>query len=164
VAYALRPEDLSFMDTAPIQIREEATIAAPPDQVWPAFADAAAWPSWFSGMKDAHYTSGSPFGVDSTRAVKVATLKVNETILVFDENERFAFRVDDANVPALAAMVELITLEPSGGGADTIVVYRQAVELKTWARLFAPIMHRQLRGALRSSLVTLADWVAAPSR
>jgi len=93
--------------------------------------------------------------------VQVATLKVNETILAFDEPERFGFRVDDANVPALAAMVELITLEPSAGGADTIVVYRQAIELKRWAGLFAPVMQRQLRDSVRASLVTVQDWVAA---
>ncbi len=161
MAYELRKEDLSFLDTAPLQVREEATIAAAPAAVWPALADPAAWPRWFVGMKDAHATSDGPFGLGSTRAVQVATLKVNETILAFDEPERFGFRVDDSNVPALAAMVELITLEPSAGGADTIIVYRQAVELKPWARLFGSIMRRQLRDSVRASLVALPDWVAA---
>jgi uncharacterized protein YndB with AHSA1/START domain len=157
--YRLRTEDLSFVDRAPIVVRAETSVPASPEAVWPAFADASAWPSWFSGMKDAHYTSPAPHGVGSTRYVHVQGLRVDETILAFDVGRRFAFRVESANVPFLLALVEVITLEAVGGA--TRVVYRQALEPKPWLRLLAPLLRRGMERGLRRGLDGLAPWVAA---
>ncbi len=137
----------------------ETSVPASPEAVWPAFADASAWPSWFSGMKDAHYTSPAPHGVGSTRYVDVQGLRADETILAFDVGRRFAFRVDSANVPVLRALVEVITLEPVG--AATRVVYRQALEPKPWLRPLLPLLRRQMGRGLRRGLDGLASWVAA---
>src|SRR5215475_2206776 len=46
------------------------------------------------------------------------------------QGRRNAFRVDSGNFPLLAALVEVITLEPEG--AATRVVYRQAFEFPWW--------------------------------
>lgn len=159
MAKTLRDEDLSFLDRAPIVARAEVEVDAPPDRIWPALVDAEAWIEWFAGVKDAHYTSTEPHGVGSTRFVHVKSLKANEEVLACDENERFAFRVCDVNQPALAAVVEEVTLEPSGEA--TTVVYRQAVELAGWARPAAPMIRRQLQGALGKGLAGLPGWVAA---
>jgi uncharacterized protein YndB with AHSA1/START domain len=159
VPYRLRSEDLSFVDRAPIVVRAETSVPASPAAVWPAFADASAWPSWFSAMRDAHYTSPTPHGVGSTRYVDVLGLRADETILAFDVAERFAFRVDSANVPFLRALVEVVTLEASGGA--TRVVYRQALELKPWLRPLAPLLRHQMGRGLRRGLDGLAPWVAA---
>ena len=83
---------------------------------------------------------------------------MNEEVLAFDPGKRFGFRVNDANVPVLRAMVEVVTLEPVADG--TKVVYRQAVEMKAWARPLGPVLRGQLAGALRKSLPQLARWVA----
>lgn len=159
MAHRLRPEPIEFVDRAPIRIRAEATIGASPSQVWPAISDAAAWEAWFTGMKVAHYTSPEPHAVGSTRHVQVQTLRVDETIIAFDPDERFGFRVDGASLPALAAMVEVVTLEPVGSA--TRVVYRQALELKPWARVLAPVVRRQLASALCTSLVGLDRFVTS---
>lgn len=159
MAHALRKEDLSFADRAPIRITEATVVDAPPDRVWPALADAAAWTEWFAGMKEARYTSPEPHGVGSTRFVHVKMLEVNEEILAFDVDERFAFRVVDTKFAGLAAMVEVVTLEPSGGG--TRVVYTQALELQRWFVPMVPLLRRQLRGGLEAGLRGLAQWVEA---
>ena len=156
--YRLRPEDVSFVDRAPIVVRAETSVPASPEAVWPAFADASAWPSWFSGMKEAHYTSPAPYGVGSTRYVDVQGLRVDETILAFDVAERFAFRADSANLPLFRALVEVITLEPIGGA--TRVVYRQALEPNPWLRPLAPLLRHQMGRGLRRGLDGLAPWVA----
>lgn len=159
MAYRLRAEDVSFVDRAPVVVRAETSVAASPAAVWPAFADASAWPGWFAGMKDAHYTSPEPHGVGSTRYVHVLSLEVDETILAFDVGERFAFRVDSANLPFLDALVEVITLEPIG--STTRVVYRQALEPKLWLRPLMPLLRRQMERGLRRGLGGLATWVTA---
>jgi uncharacterized protein YndB with AHSA1/START domain len=154
----LRSEDLSFVERAPVVVRAEVTVPAAPAEVWPALADAPAWVQWFAGMEDARWTSPPPYGVGSTRSVRVMGLAADETILAFDPAKRFAFRVDAANVPALAALVEEVTLEPAGAG--TRVVYRQALEPKPWLRLLAPLLRRQMQRGLQRGLDGLAPWVA----
>ena len=160
--FRLRKEDLSFVDRAPVVVRAETSVAASPAAVWPAFADAPAWMEWFTGMRDAYYTSPAPYGVGSTRRVHVLSLKVDETIIAFDPGERFAFRVDSANVPLLAALVEVVTLEAVG--ATTRVVYRQALEPKAWLRPLLPLLRSQMQRGLSRGLAGLAPWVAARRR
>ena len=147
------------MERAPVLVRAETSVPASPAAVWPAFADAAAWPSWFTGMKDAHYTSAAPYGVGSTRYVSVMSLAADETILAFDVGKCFAFRVDSTNLPLLAALVEVVTFEAVG--STTRVVYRQALEAKPWLRPLMPLLRRQMERGLQRGLDGLAPWVAA---
>jgi len=154
----LRSEDLSFVERAPVVVRAETSVPAAPAEVWPALADAPAWVDWFSGMKDARYTSAAPYGVGSTRTVRVLGLEADETILAFDVGQRFAFRVDSANLPLLDALVEVVTLEPAGAG--TRVVYRQALAPKAWLRPLVPLLRRQMQRGLERGLAGLAPWVA----
>ena len=158
MAYPLQPEDLSFVDRAPVVLQAETIVDASPAAVWPAFADAAAWPEWFAGVHEVRFTSPAPHGVGSTRFVHVETFKANETLLAFDVDRRFAFRVDSANLPALNAMVEMITLEPAGGG--TRVVYRQALDPKWWIKPLFPLVRTQMERALRRGLAGLGPWAA----
>jgi uncharacterized protein YndB with AHSA1/START domain len=162
MTFALLPEDLAFVDRAPAVVRSEVLIDATPKEVWPAFADAKAWPQWFAGVHDVHFTSPAPHGAGSTRFVHVESFKVNERLLAFDVNQRFAFRVENANLPMLAAMVEVITLEPVGTG--TRVVYRQALRPKWWFKPLFPIVRRQMERGLQRGLAGLAPWVASRSR
>jgi uncharacterized protein YndB with AHSA1/START domain len=155
---ALRPEDLSFVSRAPVVVRAEVTVPAAPAAVWPAFADAPTWVEWFAGMNDARWTSPPPHAAGSTRSVRVMGFEADETILAFDPAKRFAFRVDAANVPVLAALVEEVTLEPAGAG--TRVVYRQALELRPWLRWLAPLLRGQMQRGLERGLAGLAPWVA----
>jgi uncharacterized protein YndB with AHSA1/START domain len=160
--YRLRSEDVSFVERAAVVVRAEISVPASPETVWPALADASAWPSWFSGMKDAHYTSPQPYGVGSTRRVRVMSLVADETILAFEVGRRFAFRVDSTNLPLFAALVEVVTLEAVGEA--TRVVYRQALEPKPWLRLGMPLVRGQMERGLRRGLEGLAPWVAARRR
>lgn len=156
--FSLRTEDLGFVERAPLVVRAEVTVPAPPEAVWPALGDAPAWMEWFTGMDDARWTSPPPHAAGSTRSVRVMGLAADETILAFDPGKRFAFRVDAANVPVLGALVEEVTLAPAGTG--TRVVYRQALELRPWLRWLAPLLRRQMQAGLQRGLAGLAPWVA----
>ena len=160
--FSLRREDLSFVERAPVVVRAEVSVPAGPEAVWPALADASAWPKWFRGMQDARYTSPAPHGVGSKRSVRVLGLRADETILAFDPAERFAFRVDATNVPVMRALVEIVTLERVGG--STRVLYRQALEPSPWVWPLLPLLRRQMERGLRRGLDGLAPWVAAQPR
>jgi len=156
VAKLLRPEGLDFVDRAPVQVRADTTIAASPATVWAAIVDTPSWLEWFDGMKDARLTGPEPVAVGSTRRVVVPPLTVDEEIIAVEPEERFAFRFVSVNLPLLAAMVEVVTLEPVG--ATTRVEYRQSAELAPWARPLAPVLRRQLRSKVVASLVGLDRW------
>jgi uncharacterized protein YndB with AHSA1/START domain len=156
--FSLRSEGLSFVERAPVVVRAEVAVPAAPDAVWPALGDAPAWVEWFTGMDDARWTSPPPHAAGSTRSVRVMGLEADETILAFDPGKRFAFRVDAANLPVLAALVEEVTLEPAGAG--TRLVYRQALELRPWLRWLAPLLRGQMQRGLERGLAGLTPWVA----
>jgi hypothetical protein len=154
MAHSLSEVGVDFVDRAPLVVREELVLeGVTPDVVWPALADATAWVEWFDGMTEAHYTSVGPPGAGATRRIRVSLLRVTEEVLAFESGKRFAFRVTQANVPTLRAMVEVITLELAGTG--THVVYRQGVEMERWAQPLGPLVRRQLRRSLRRSLPRL---------
>jgi uncharacterized protein YndB with AHSA1/START domain len=157
MAFDMRSEDLGFVDRAPVVISEQVVVEASASAIWPALADAEAWTDWF-GCKAARYTSPEPIGVGSTRFVHVEQYKVNEEILAYDENERFAFRVCDANLPLLSALVEVITLDESDG--TTTVTYIQALEPKLWMKPLTGVFAKRMRKGLAEGLSRLDPWLA----
>jgi uncharacterized protein YndB with AHSA1/START domain len=156
---SLRAEGLDFADWAPVVIEETLAIAAPVDRVWAAIADASAWEQWFAGMKSCRYASAEPIEAGSKRSVRVAGLRVDETMLAVDINRRYAFRIDSANLPLFAALVELVDLEPTATG--TLVRYRQCFEFRGWAKPFAKLLVPQIRKGLRRGLAGLAPYMAS---
>jgi uncharacterized protein YndB with AHSA1/START domain len=159
MAHQLRREGIDFLDRAPIRVREEVRIAASPAEVWAAVADASLWAEWFPGMTVARSTTPEPVGVGSERYVEVQVLKANEELLAYDVDERYGFRIIDANLPVLAAFVELLELEAHD--RTTLVVYRQGAELVAWARPLAPVARRQFAATVRKGLAGLDRWVTA---
>ncbi len=157
MAKQLRREGLGFVDRAPVRIEASIDLAAPPAAVWPAIAEAEQWPAWFGGMKVCRYTTPPPHGVGAGRHVEVKGLVVEEELLAFDADERYAFVVLQANLPAFAALVEVVTLEARDGG--TRVTYVQALEVAGWLKPLTPILRRQLTSALRAGLAGLDRWL-----
>ncbi len=162
MAFTLRAEELDFVDRAPVVVEETLDVAAPMERVWAAIVDTAAWEQWFAGMKSCRYSSPSPIGPGSKRSVRVAALRVEETMLAVDPPTRYAFRIDTANVPLFAALVEVIDLEPVGEG--TRVRYRQAFEISRGATPFRRVWTPQVAGGLRRGLAGLgphatSDWI-----
>ncbi len=158
--HRLRDEDLGFLERAPVVAQREIVIAAPPADVWPAIADVTAWVEWFKGTRAAHYTSAEPIGVGSTRFLKVFTLQVNEVLLAYEADHRYAYGVREANLPVFRAIVEELTLTPEGEGS-TRVRFRQAVELAPALKLLGPVVRRQFEAALGRGLRGLAAHIEA---
>lgn len=152
----------AFVDRAPVVIRHQLTLDLPPDAVWPAFADDAAWVEWWADMRSCRYTSEPPVGVGSTRTVGVAALRVDEEIVAFEPGHRYAFVIVAANVPFLQTMVEDVRLEDADGDRTTIT-YTQAVALAPWAAWMRRPFERRLRTALADGLAGLPTWLAARS-
>lgn len=122
-----RPETVAFTATAPLRISASRTIAASPDRIFAALADAGSWARWFPGLREARWTSPRPYGVGSSREVRVGPLTVAEEFIAWEPGQRFAFTFVSTNLPGTRAGVELVELIDLGDGR-TRVAYTMAIE------------------------------------
>ena len=114
--FACETVDLDFLNTAPIRFRAAVNVGRPPSEVFAAFAhDPANWGEFFPGFdRTGRYHTSGPHGVGSRCTKRVTGIKVEETVLAWDEGVRFAFRVDSTTAPAFHAWVEDYHFESDG--------------------------------------------------
>lgn len=138
--FAMRAEDLGFLERAPKRQRVEAAVASEPAAVFAALADAAAWPQWFPGVRAAWYATPPPHGVGTIREANVGGTHWVEKMIAWDAPWRWAWTVIAASVPFAAAQVESFELAPAAGG--TRVGWTIGLEPRLLARLGGPFMRR----------------------
>ncbi|MFI8434821.1 SRPBCC family protein [Streptomyces sp. NPDC079020] len=134
MARRLRTVGLDFTESAPLRLVFAAQVAAPPDAVYRALADdVESWPRWFTAV-----TSAASTDAGAGREVRLkGGAMLRETIVAAEPDERYAYRVDDANTPGLTALLEEWRLTPSGTGthvqwtfaADGSALFRFALGL-----------------------------------
>jgi uncharacterized protein YndB with AHSA1/START domain len=156
---SLRAVDLDFITTAKHRVTVTEVVPASPDEVFAALADdPAGWGAWFPGFTDAgRYLTPGPHGVGSQREVFARGSRFLETILVWEPGRRWAFRVDEAGLPAVRALAEHFTLTPEGSG--TRVDYTMAQE--TSPGFVGGLIIRFAAGQLRKALRNLGTHLAA---
>jgi uncharacterized protein YndB with AHSA1/START domain len=150
---SLRPVDLDFTASARHRVTVTHVLAASPEVVFAALAeDPAGWGAWFPGFTDAgRYLTPGPHGVGSQREVVARGSRFLETILAWEPGRRWAFRVDEAGLPAVRALAEDFTLTPEGTG--TRVDYTMAQE--TSPGFVGGLVIRLAGGQLRTALQNL---------
>jgi hypothetical protein len=137
---AFEPVALSFFDKAPQVVHRYAHVAAPRERVFAAVAtDPAGWGRWFPGFSDdGRWETPPPHGVGSVRSVRSLGVRFTETILAWDENQRWAFRVDRASFPLAKAFAEDYRFSDDGSG--TMVSWTVATCPGLGLRLGSPLL------------------------
>lgn len=108
----LDPIDETFFDTAKLRYAESWDINRPAAEVWRELTENPL--HWCKTLK-INWTSAPPFGVGTTRRVKVLGLLVsNEYYFIWDEGRRNAFYFTDANLPLFKRFGEDYIVEPTG--------------------------------------------------
>jgi hypothetical protein len=122
--FACEAVDLDFLDAAPIRLGAAVNVGRPPSEVFAAFAhDPANWGEFSPGFdRTGRYHTSGPHGVGSRCTKRVTGIKVEETVLAWDEGARFAFRVDGTTAPAFHAWVEDYRFEPDGSDGTLLHV------------------------------------------
>ncbi|MFI0968003.1 SRPBCC family protein [Streptomyces sp. NPDC021080] len=129
-------------------------MEAPPDAVFRELAETPyGWPAWFPGFASAGYVGDPPYGAGTSRRVRlVGGVHALETVLVSNPVRRFAYRVEEAGVPGVRAMMEDWQLTPSRYGG-TILHWTIALDvgqpLRAVWRGSRPLLVRAFRRAAR---------------
>ena len=99
IVFKLTPCDASTFETAPTIFRDPMEIARPGAEVWHELvADGAL--GWCRALGGAQWTSPRPFGVGTTRTMRVAgALVINENFFRWEDGRRKSFYVVEANLP-----------------------------------------------------------------
>ncbi|MFD4867832.1 SRPBCC family protein [Streptomyces sp. NPDC058412] len=165
MVWHLRPETLEFLDRAPLRLSFAAQLEAPPDAVFRELAERPGnWPRWFPGFASAAYVGDPPYGAGTTRRLRlVGGVRARETVLVWDPARCFAYRVEEAGVPGVRAMMEEWRLAPSPYGG-TMLHWTIALDVRqplraVW-RAASPLLDRAFRRAAHRLDVRIASAAA----
>lgn len=137
---SLQPVDLTFFDDAPVVVRRQARVEAPRDRVFALVAtDPAGWGRWFPGFSDdGRWETPPPHGVGSVRTVRAFGVRYRETLLAWDDGERFAFRIDQSSAPMAKAFAEDYRVADEGSG--TMLSWTIAMVPGSALRLCRPLL------------------------
>ncbi|MER6622272.1 SRPBCC family protein [Streptomyces sp. NPDC000931] len=113
MAHRLRPVGHEFVRTAPVRLVFVREIAAAPERVYRALAeDVTGWTEWFGAV-----TLSRPLDDGAGREIRLrGGTRFRETVLVTEEPEVYAYRVDVTNAPGARALAEEWRLAPAGTG------------------------------------------------
>ncbi|MET8945146.1 SRPBCC family protein [Streptomyces sp. NPDC004542] len=113
MTHRLRPVGTDFTGTAPVRLAFAGETAAAPEAVFRALAeDVPGWQQWFSAVASARPTEGG-------REIRLrGGIRFEESVLLAEAPEVYAYRVDATNAPGARAWVEEWRLAPSGTGTQ----------------------------------------------
>lgn len=157
--YHLREVGLEFLEQAPVRLVFEAQVPASRDRVFAAVtADPSTW-KWFPTLSGGCYEGPGPQGVGSRRQVKATGVRMRETIMAWDEPERWAYRVDESAAPMTRALLEC--WEFADRGDQTMVRWTFAADptpvFGAMVKLAPGIIGRVFRRAMRNLGVELSS-------
>ena len=150
-----RAETVSFVERAPYRFENEGVMPVSAEALFDALVDAPSWPKWFVDMLEARWTSDAPYGVGSTRTVRLKPMSVDERILVFEPGKRFAFRLERVGLPLVRAMVEDYVIEPLGPSSSRLH-WVAAYEPTLLMKALHPLMRAIFGSQFRRTVVQLA--------
>ncbi|MFE2252145.1 SRPBCC family protein [Streptomyces lavendulae] len=169
----LRPVGLGFAEDAPTRLVFTARASAAPDAVYRALAEeVTGWPSWFRAVTLARPTRGG-----GGREVRLmGGVRFQETVMAADPGLRYAYRVDETNVPGVRALLEEWLLTPAdhspgtatapgtAGTPGTLVRWTFAADGPPAFRLALTAARPGLGHSFRTAVRTLDARLAARTR
>ncbi|MCX5379872.1 SRPBCC family protein [Streptomyces sp. NBC_00091] len=156
MARRLRPVELDFIDEAPVRLAFTARAAASPAAVYRALAEeVTGWPAWFRAVTLARPTRGGA----GREIGLLGGVRFQETVVAADPGLRYAYRVDETNVPGVRALLEEWLLTPDGSG--TVVRWTFAADGPAPFRLALTAARPGLGQSFRTAVRTLDARLAA---
>jgi uncharacterized protein YndB with AHSA1/START domain len=155
VGVRLSPVTTEFLQSAPLRIVVTQHLGASREAVFRELTDdAASWPTWFHEISRAAYTGPGPYGPGAGRSVALrGGVRFVESVLVWDEPERFVYRIEETNLSGAHAWMEEWLLTPGPSGTGTTLRFTMAIEghaaVELPLRAVRPMVMRSVRKAMR---------------
>ena len=150
--------DLQLADIAPVRIVTHIRIDAPTASVWQALVDNERWPRWFAKAYACRSTGDQMGGVGSTRWIHVDRFRVDERVITWEPERRWAIAITRANLPLARAMIELADIESIPAGR-TDLSYTVALEPTWLARPFTSVLRHRLQRVFGEGLAGLEPYL-----
>ena len=111
------PTDPSFLETAANRRTTVLEVPRPAADVWRELTRDGTL-TWNRAITGLHWISPRPFGVGTTREIRVlGLLRIVERYTHWEEGRRKTFVGESLNLPLLARLAEDYLVEPAGDGA-----------------------------------------------
>jgi hypothetical protein len=105
-----------FLDQAPVRVTRAGVVPAPLAAVFAAYADRPEdWKLWCPGFTGGEWITPPPHEVGSVRRVRAGGRTIEEKVLVYERDRRWAFAVVGLNAPGLRALIEDYAFEELPG-------------------------------------------------
>ena len=150
--------DPSFFDTAPMRFKNAVELAARPVDVFAIFEDGESWPRWFHGIHKVVWTSNKPYGVGTTRTVRLTSATIDEYFFRWEPGRRFSFYVTGQSMPLVHALAEDYLLEELAPG-KTQFTYSVAIDPRLALRIGGPVSRRYFDSMFANAYKGLQSYV-----
>ncbi|MDH6247011.1 SRPBCC family protein [Mycobacterium sp. OTB74] len=115
--YQCEPVGLDFIDSAPFRFVSKIDLAITREQLFDVLADETSWPQWATVITNVEWTSPKPYGVGTTRTVKMrGHITGEEEFLAWEPFSYMAFRFNTSTSNAISAFAEGYTVEETPEG------------------------------------------------
>ncbi|MFJ2260835.1 SRPBCC family protein [Streptomyces sp. NPDC087844] len=158
MVHRLRPVELDFVETAPVRLVFASGVTSSREAVYRALAeDVEGWPQWFSAVSSARSADGG-----SGRRIRLrGGTRFEETIVMAEPHEVYAYRVDVTNAPGVRALVEEWRLT-ADGAFGTRVQWTLAADGTAAFRLMTRVSRAGLGRAFRDAVRKLDRRIGSP--
>lgn len=157
-----RPVGIEFLDNAPVQFVNQVELAASPAQVFEIFENAEAWPQWYKEIVNVEWHGLHPYGVGTTRTVKLTSVTVEEYFFVWEQNQRLAFYFTGMSLPLAKALVEEYRLIPLSEHRSQFT-YKVGLEPSFLLRLGGPFILKVYAKMFEQATADLAEYIRSQS-
>jgi ribosome-associated toxin RatA of RatAB toxin-antitoxin module len=150
------PIELAYLDTAPYRIENQVIVKASPERVFELFEDGNSWVQWVDAIDRVEWTSPQPFGVGTTRTVRLKALTVYEKFIAWDRGKQLSFYFSSTSLPFARAFGEDYQLEPIDNG-NTKITHIVGFEPHFLLKVIGPTLKRSMCTTFQTALQSLAN-------
>jgi uncharacterized protein YndB with AHSA1/START domain len=121
-------------------------LKAPQSAVWAVLADYQNISSWNSGVKKSFLTGEASEGVGATRHCDLSPAGgLEETIRVWEPSSKLVISIDSAKKIPIKQAEMTFTIDDAGDSTDYTMSYNYEPKGGPLARIFGPMLDKQLR-------------------
>ncbi len=154
---AIKWPDRFHPDRAPVHVRNDLDMAAPPEKIWAALIDAAAWPDWYPNARNVRLLSGGGTLAPGARfAWTTFGATIVSEVAEFVPGERIAWTGRAFGIDVYHAWL----IRPSARGAHVLTEETQYGALARFAAALMPGRMSKFHQLWLENLEALANAVA----